>query len=118
MRAELVVDATMGAFAQQIQIEIAQDRRKAVRIVELDHGLAEAGAQLIALRAVRQQAYEQAGVVDARQRGRFAVFVDRVDLRGLRQECADHGFAALRVQSEIVKGIGVAAFHDRVSLGG
>ncbi len=51
MRAELVVDPLMGAFAQKIQIEIGQHGRKAVGIVEIDHGLAEAGAQLVTLGA-------------------------------------------------------------------
>ena len=45
MRAELVVKPLMGAFAQEIQVEIRQHRRKAVGIVEIDDGLAEAGAQ-------------------------------------------------------------------------
>ena len=118
MRAELVVEPLMGAFAEQIQVEIGQDRRKAVGVVEIDHGVAEAGAQLVALGAVRQRAGEQPGVVNARQRRRFAMLVDRIDLRGLRQERAHHGPVALGVQAEIVKRIGVAAFHDRIGLGG
>ena len=118
MRAELVVEPLMGAFAEQIQIEVGQDRRKAIGVVEIDDGVAEAGAQLVALRAVRQRAGEQAGVVDARQRCRLAVLVDRLDLGGLRQERAHHGLVALGVQAEIVKRIGVAAFDDRIGLGG
>ena len=70
MRAELVVEPLMGAFAEQIEIEVGQNRRKAVGIVELDHVVAEAGAQLVALRAVRQRAGEQAGIVDARRASR------------------------------------------------
>ena len=118
MRAELVVEPLMGAFAEQIKIEIGQHRRKAVGIVEIDHVLAEAGAQLVAPRAVRQRAGEQAGVVNARQRCGFAMLADRLDLRGLGQERAHHGFAALGVKAEIVKGIGVTAFDDRIGLGG
>src|SRR6202162_2038324 len=55
MRAELVINPLMGAFAQEIQVEIRQYRRKAVGIVEVDHGLAEAGAQLIPFGAVRKR---------------------------------------------------------------
>ena len=95
MRAKLVVDSLMGAFAQQIQIEIAQDRRKAVGIVELDHGLAEAGAQLVAPGAVRKRAGKQSGVMNARQRRRFAMFADRLDVRRLGQERAHHRLVAL-----------------------
>ena len=118
MRAELVVDPLMGAFAEQIEIEVGQDRRKAVGIVEIDDVVAEAGAQLVALGAVRQRAGEQAGVVNARQRRRFAMLVDRLDLGGLRQERAHHGLVALGVKAEIVEGIGVAAFDDRIGLRG
>ena len=60
MRAELVVDALMGAFAEQIEIEIGQDRREAVGILELDDVVAEFGAELVAPGAVRQGADEQA----------------------------------------------------------
>ena len=88
MGAELVVKPLMGAFAEQIQIEVGQDRRKAVGILEIDDVVAEAGAQLVALRAVRQCAGEQAGIVDARQRRRFAVLADGLDIGGLRQERA------------------------------
>ena len=80
MRAELVVEPLMGAFAEQIEIEIAQDRRKAVGVVEIDDVVAEPGAQLVALRAVRQRAGEQAGVMNARQLRRLAMLVDRLDL--------------------------------------
>ena len=118
MRAKLVVNPLMGAFAQQIQIEVGQHGRKAVGVVEIDHGLAEAGAQLVALGAVRQRAGEQSGVMNARQRRRFAMLVDRIDLRRLRQERAHHGLVALGVKAEIMKGIGVAAFDNRVGLRG
>jgi hypothetical protein len=118
MRAKLVVKPLMGAFAQQIQVEVGQNRRKTVGVVEIDHGLAEAGAQLIAPGAVRKRAGEQPVIVNARQRRRFAVLVDGVDLRGLRQERAHHGLVALGMKAEIMKGIGVAAFHDRIGLRG
>jgi len=36
MRAELVVDSPVGAFAQQIEIEVAEHGREAVGIVEID----------------------------------------------------------------------------------
>ena len=47
VRAELVVDPLMGAFAEQMEIEVGQDRRKAVGVVQLDDIVAEAGAELI-----------------------------------------------------------------------
>ena len=118
MRAELVVEPLVGAFAEQIEVEVGQDRRKAIGVVEIDHGVAEAGAQLVALRAVRQRAGEQPGVVNARELRGFAVLADRLDVRGLGQERAHHGLVALGMEAEIVKGIGVAAFDDRIGFGG
>jgi hypothetical protein len=108
----------MGAFTQQIEIEIGQDRRKAIGIVEIDDGLAESRAQLVPLRAVRQGAREQAGIVNPRQRRGLAMLADRIDLRRLGQESAHHGSVALFVQAEIAKGFGVAAFNDGIGLRG
>src|SRR3954467_8439051 len=44
VRTELVVEPLMGAFAEQIEIEIAQHRREAVGVLEFDDVVAEAGA--------------------------------------------------------------------------
>ena len=118
MRAELVIDALMGAFAEQIEIEVAQHGRKAVGVVEFDEFVAEAGAQLIARRAVRQRAGEQPGVMDPRQRRPFAMLADRLDIGGFRQERAHDVLAAFGVKAEIVERIGVVALDDRIGLGG
>ena len=118
MRAELVVKPLMGSFAQKIQVEFRQHGRKAVGIVEIDDGLAEAGAQLVPFGAVREEAGEQPVIVDARQRRGLAMLVDRIHLRSVGQECADHGPAALGMGSEIAKGIGMATFQDRAGLVG
>ena len=39
MRAELVIEPEMGALAQQIEIEIGQNRRKAIGVVQFDDRL-------------------------------------------------------------------------------
>jgi hypothetical protein len=36
MRPELVIEALMGAFGEKIEVEIAQDRREAIRIFEFN----------------------------------------------------------------------------------
>ena len=118
MRAELVVDPLMGAFAEQMEIEVGQDRRKAVGIVELDDIVAEAGAQLIFARAVRQRTGEQPGFMDLLQRRAFAVLADRLDIPRLGEERAHDLPVAFGVQAEIAERIGVAAFDDRIGLGG
>ena len=56
--------------------------------------------------------------MNARKRRRFAMLADRLDLGRFRQERAHHGPVALGMKAEIVKGIGVAAFDDRIGLGG
>ena len=50
MRAELVIELEMRALAQQIQIEIGQDRRKPIGVFHFDHAIAETHAQPIARR--------------------------------------------------------------------
>jgi hypothetical protein len=45
--AQFVVEPLMGAFAEQIEIEIGQDRREAVGIVKLDDIVAVTGAQIV-----------------------------------------------------------------------
>ncbi|GCC48612.1 hypothetical protein chiPu_0032951, partial [Chiloscyllium punctatum] len=108
MRTERVVNPLMRAFAEQIEIEIAQDRRKAVGVLQLDDVVAESGAELVARRAVRQGAREQAGIMDPRQRCGFAMLADRLDIGGIRQEGAHDVAIPLGVQAEIVERIGVA----------
>jgi len=118
MGAELVVDALMGTFTEKIQVEVGQHGRKAVGVIEIDHGIAEAGAQLVAPGAVRQRAGEQPGVMNARQRSCLAMLADRLDVRGFGQERAHNGPVVLGMRAEIMKRIGVAAFDNRIGLGG
>ena len=118
MRAELVVDPPVGAFAQQIKIEVAKHGREAVGVVEIDGVFAEAGAELVALGAVGQRAGKQAGIVNALERRRFAMLADRFDIRSFGDESAYHAVAALAVQAEITKRIGMLAFDDCRGLGG
>ena len=66
MRAELVVERQMIAFAEQIEIEIGEHRRKAIGVLQLDLAVAEARAQPIVLRIV-ERSREQAGRIDALQ---------------------------------------------------
>jgi hypothetical protein len=63
----------VSAFAQQIEIEVAEHGREAVGIVEIDDVFAEAGAELVAFGAVRQRACEQPGIVNSLKRRRLAM---------------------------------------------
>src|SRR5215210_4066611 len=116
--AELIIKPLMGAFAKQVQIEFAQNWRKAVGVLELDDVVAETSTQLVAFGAARQRASEQPRVMNPRKRGCFTVFADGFDIRGFRQERAHHVPATLGMQAEIVKWVGVATFHNRIGLRG
>ena len=83
MGAELVIDALMGTFAEQVEVEVGQDRGKTVGILELDDVVAEPCAELVVLGAVWQGADEQPGIVDTVQRCNLAMFADRFDFGGL-----------------------------------
>ena len=63
MRTELVVQILVAAFAEQIKVEIAQHRRKAVGVVQLHDVVAVIGAQAIGADILWQFAFEQAGIV-------------------------------------------------------
>ncbi len=63
MRAELVVEPQLIAFAEQIQIEVGQHRRKPIGVFQLDLVVAEARPQPIVLLAV-QRAGKQPGRID------------------------------------------------------
>ncbi len=118
MRAELVIEPLVGAFTEQIEIEVGEHRREPIGVLELDDIVAEFGAQLIALRAVRHRAGKQPGIMDARELGGCAMLVDGLDITGFGQEGAYHRLAALVVQAEIVEGIGMASLDDGIGFGG
>ncbi len=82
--AELVVKLQMVAFAKKVQVEVRQDRREAVGILDLDLAIAESRAHAIVPRgAVFQPPREQAGVVNSLQLALVPVLVDRLHLLGI-----------------------------------
>lgn len=117
MRAELVVKALVGAFAKQIEVEIGQDRRKAIGVLEFDDVVAELRAELVVLRAVRQSSDEQAGIMDAIELRHLAVLAHRLDVGSIGKKRAHHALVALGMQPEIVERIGVTTLDDRIGLG-
>ena len=118
MRAKLVVEPLMGAFAEQIEVEIGQNGRKAIGVLKFDDIVAEAGAQLVAFRTVRHRAGKQAGIVDTIQRRRLAVLADRLDVGSFRQKRAHDVVVAFGMHAEIVERVGVPAFDNGIGLCG
>src|SRR4051812_25077184 len=47
VRAEFVIEALVGAFTEEIKVEVAQHRRKTIGVVEIDDLVAKLRAQLI-----------------------------------------------------------------------
>ncbi len=116
MRAELVVQAFMGALAQEVEVEIGEDRREAVGILELHDVLAETHPHVIAGARVRQRSGEQAGIVDAPELADLAAVVDQRDRRRVRQEDAHDLTVILLVRPQIPEWIMVPALDDRISV--
>ena len=114
MRAQLVVETLMRAFAQQIQIEIGQKRRKSIGIVQVDDLVAEACAQLVFAGRARERAREQPGIMDARQDRSPAILVDRRHFGRLRQKGTNDRPIVFGVRAEIVERIRVTSFDDGV----
>ena len=112
MRAELLVELQVRAFAQQIEVELRQDRRKAIGVLDLDDAFAEADAQPIGPRRPRGPANNPA-VVNSLQRLFGAIVADRGDLSRIGEEDAHDRNAVLDMRPEIAEWVGVAAFDHR-----
>ena len=105
----------LGPFAQQIEVEIGQNRRKPIRVLDLDLALAVAGAYAIAARAVRQPTLEQSGVMHALESAFVALLIDDGDGLGIRKEDADQRHVAFDMRAEIVEGVGMTPLDDGIS---
>jgi hypothetical protein len=66
--AKFVVEPEVIALAQQVQIEIRQDRRKAIRIVHLNNRVTKPRPQPIARGSLRTRPRKQSGDVDPIER--------------------------------------------------
>ena len=118
MRAELVVKPLMSAFAEQIQIEVGQHRRKAVGVLEFDHVCRRSGRATDSALS-RSAARRRTG----RRRESAPASPFRRARRPLRPSRPPAGTraprsCALGMRAEIMERIGVAAFDDRIGLGG
>src|SRR5437588_337071 len=114
MRAEPLVEMYMRAFAKQIEIEVGQDRREAIRILKLDLAFAVARAQTVVAGAVTQTPHEEPGIVDAFEIAFVTVLVDDGDPLGVRKKDAQHGCAVFDVWPEVVEWIGMATLDHGV----
>ena len=116
MRAELLVEMEMRAFGQQIEIEVRQHRREAIGSSSSTTSLAEARAQLIALRAVGQTARRT-----ARRRGcgssslSWPCSSTTATSAASGRKARTTGDIVLHMPAEIMERIGMPALDDRVS---
>src|SRR5262245_13882182 len=104
----------MRAFAEQVEVQIGQDRREPIRVFDLDLSLAVACAHAIAWRPVRQTALEQADVMNALQVAFVPLFVDDGHSLGIRKEDAYDRHVAFEMRAEIAEGVGVTTLDDRI----
>src|SRR5262245_18314010 len=114
MGAQLFVKMHMGPFAEQIEIEIGQDRRKAVGIFEFDLTFAVARTQAVVPRPIGHMALEQAGIMDTLKIVFVTLFVDDGDSLGIRKEDANDGRAIFDMRAEIAERIGMATFDHGI----
>ena len=117
MGAELLVQVQVRSLTEQVEVELGQNRRKAVRVVDLHFPLAVAGAHPIAAFPVAEPALEQAGGVDALEVAFVAVLVDYRYPFGIGKKDAHHRHVAFEVRAEIAERVGMTALNHRIGLG-
>src|ERR1700730_9520120 len=111
MGAQLFVKMHMRSFAEQVEIEIGQDRREAVGILDLDLPFAVTRAQAIVARSIGQTTLEQTGIVDAWKIAFVAMLVDDGNAFGIRKEDANDARAIFYMRTEIADRTGTATLY-------
>src|SRR5215475_4061958 len=114
MGAQLFVKVHVGSFAEQIEIEIGQDRREAVGIFEFDLTFAIARTQAVVPRPIGHMAFEQAGIMDTLKIVFVTLFVDDGDSLGIRKEDANDGRAVFDVRAEVAERIGMPPLYNGI----
>ena len=108
----------MRAFAEQVHVDVAEDRPEAIGIFDLGDAFADRQPQAVVERAgaLAGRPREESRFVDARQirNHRTVGRVDRDHARGLRNERADRDDVAFRfrVRAEDRERIAVLAADD------
>ena len=107
----------MRPFAKQVEIEIGQDGREPIGVLDLDLLFAIACTQAVAARAVRQAALEQASVMNALQIAFVPPVVDHSHSLRVRKEDAHDRDVAREMRAEIAEGVGMATLDNRIGFG-
>src|ERR1700730_6785680 len=114
MGAQLFVKMHMRSFAEQVEIEIGQDRREAGGILDLELAFAVTRAQAIVARSIGQTTLEQTGIVDALKIAFVAMLVDDGNAFGIRKEDANDRRVIFYMRAEIAERIGMATLDDGI----
>ena len=117
MGAETIVELPVPALAEEVLIDLAEDRREAIGVLHVPGEGPRPHVQVIgeSLGAVRHVAGKEALQIDAFQGGEVAraARLAHRHLGGLRGKDADiYGPAVTPVHAENAKGVPVAAAHD------
>ena len=89
MGAELLVKMHMSALAEQIEVELGEDRREAICVLQLQLTFTVAHADAITARAVCKPSFEQPRIVNALKIAGMAFVIDDGDVLGVREENAN-----------------------------
>ena len=115
MRAHLGREIVVAAVGEEIEIELADQRREGIGILELADPAAAGGAQQIGLVGAGQHAAPQALRVDPHHGGERQGGGPRDDLHrvGFRQERAHHRAAVERVRAQQRERVAMARSQQR-----
>ena len=108
----------MCSLAEKIEIQIAENGRKAIGIVQFNDIAVEIGAQRVVCHILRKRTDEQAGIVNKRQLRRTAIGDDSFHTRSVRQKRSHHVAVIFGMPAQIMKRIGMAAFDDGIGFCG
>jgi hypothetical protein len=111
---EFLVDTLVRTFSEQVQVELAQGRRKPIRIL---------GTKFVAIAKLRHQAvpadpwwqfaFENVAVLKPLQlANNFAGRVDEIQCTGVWTDCPHHASATITVRPEYGKWVIVSPHAD------
>ena len=118
MRAELLIEMHMRAFAEEMKIEVGEYGRKTVGIFQLKLAFPVAHAHAIASGPICKRAFEQSRIVDSVKLALAALLIDHGNAFRVRQKHAHNRHVVLHMRPEIVEWVGMATLDHRIGFGG
>jgi len=114
--AELLVKMHVGALAEQIEVELGEDRGETIGVFQLQLTFAVTHPDAIAARAICKPSFEQPRIVNAPQVAGVPLVVDDGDVLGVGEEHTHQRYLAFDMGAKIAKRIGMATLDDGIGL--